>query len=287
MSPERSKIINRGERIVSFPKSPIRKKQWIHAIRREEGKQWLITRDMKVCSLHFRREDIRTSINGRKYVTEGGGPSRFAWSVPSPRKRKAPTERVSLNISVPAKKRLSTSTSEASAETVDLGATVPAETVHIDSECHLEISSMDSGTSEMDHKKQIEELEVQLLQAQQELTSLRLENSELKRKLAKSASQQEEISSRLFSLDRFTSDTDISFLYGSSKLCYFHGHYEFLNPGEDCENIRSRSSPDVPEEFYNSDSSDDEENLPAAKKGRRRKIRPVDEFWRSSRQQEL
>ena len=36
---------------------------------------------------------------------------------------------------------------------VHLGATVAAETVHIDSECHLEISSMDSGTSEMDHKK--------------------------------------------------------------------------------------------------------------------------------------
>ena len=79
-------------------------------------------------------------------------PLRFAWSVPSPRKRKAPTERVSLNTSVPAKKRLSTCKSETSAETVDLGATVAAETVQTDSECHLEISSMDSGTSEMDHK---------------------------------------------------------------------------------------------------------------------------------------
>lgn len=233
---------------------------------------------MKVCSLHFRREDIRTSINGRKYVAEGGVPSRFAWSVPSPRKRKVPTERVSLNTSVPAKKRLSTCTSEASAETVDLGA-VAAETVHIDSECHLEISSMDSGTSEMDHKKRIEEREVQLLQAQQELTSLRLENSELKRKLAESASQQEEISSRLFSLDRFTSDADISFYTGLPNYATFMAIYEFLNPGEDCENIRSRSSPDVPEEFYNSDSSDDEENLLAAKKGSRRKIRPVDEFF--------
>ena len=316
-------ISSTGESVsfFAFPKSPIRRKQWIHAIRREEGKQWLITRDMKVCSLHFRREDIRTSINGRKYVAEGGVPSRFAWSVPSPRKRKAPTERVSLNTSVPAKKRLSTCTSEASAETVDLGATVAAETVYIDSECHLEISSMDNGTSEMDHKKRIEELEVQLLQAQQELTSLHLENSELKRKLvdsgtsemnhkkrieelevqllqaqqeltslhlenselkrklAESASQQEEISSRLFSLDRFTSDTDISFYTGLPNYATFMAIYEFLNPGEDCENIRSRSSPDVPEEFYNSDSSDDEENLPAAKKGRRRKIRPVDEFF--------
>ena len=131
----------------------------------------------------------------------------------------------------------------------------------------------------MDHKKRSEELEVQLLQAQQELTSLRRENSELKRKLAESASQQEEISSRLFSLDRFTSDTDISFYTGLPNYATFMAIYEFLNPGEDCENNRSRSSPDVPEEFYNSDSSDDEENLPTAKKGRRRKIKPVDEFF--------
>ena len=75
-------------------------------------------------------------------------PSRFAWSVPSPRKRKATSERVSLNTSVPAKKRLSTCTSEANAETVDLGATVAAETVQTDSECHLEISSMDSNGSQ-------------------------------------------------------------------------------------------------------------------------------------------
>ena len=82
----------------------------------------------------------------------------------------------------------------------------------------------------------------------------------LKRKLAESASQQEEISSRLFSLDRFTSDTDISFYMGLPNYATFVAIYEFLNPGEDCENIHSRSTPDVPEEFYNSDSSDDEEN---------------------------
>ena len=42
--------------------------------------------------------------------------------------------------------------------------------------------------------------------------------------------------------------------------------FEFLNPSEDCENIRSRISSDVPEEFYNSES-DEEENAPTTKKG--------------------
>lgn len=252
----------------AFPKSPERRKQWIHAIRRDEGKQWQITPDTKVCSLHFRREDLRTSLNGRQYIAERGVPSRFAWSVPSPTKRKAPTVRVS----VPMKKKFFTP--EVSSETNDEGSTAP-ETVHVDSG----IPDSACQTSEMDRIKRIQELEIQLLQAQQELTSLRLENTELKRKLAESASQQEEISSRLFSLDRFKSDADISFYAGLPNYATFTAIYAFLNPGEDCENIRPRSSSDVPEEFYNSDSSDEEEDVQAAKKGRRRKIRPVDEFF--------
>ena len=55
--------------------------------------------------------------------------------------------------------------------------------------------------------------------------------------------------------------------------------FEYLNPGDNCENIRPRGSvTDVPEDFYNSDS-DDEGNVQAAKKGRRRKLKPQDEFF--------
>jgi len=133
-----------GEKVLffAFPKSPERRKQWIHAIRRDEGKQWQITPDTKVCSLHFRREDLRTSLNSRQYIAERGVPSRFAWSVPSPTKRKAPTER----ISVPMKKKLFTP--EVSSETNDEGSTAP-ETVHVDSG----IPDLACQTSEMDQIK--------------------------------------------------------------------------------------------------------------------------------------
>ena len=90
-----------------FPNQPLLRKKWIHAIRQEEGKNWHITGDTKVCSLHFRREDLRKSLVGRTYVVPGCVPSRFAWSVPSPRKRKAPTERLLLPVS--SKKQLFTS----------------------------------------------------------------------------------------------------------------------------------------------------------------------------------
>ena len=59
------------------------------------------------CSLHFTREDLRKSLARRTYVVEGSVPSRFPWSVPSPRKQKAPTER--LPLPVPSKEQLFTS----------------------------------------------------------------------------------------------------------------------------------------------------------------------------------
>lgn len=83
----------------------------------------------------------------------------------------------------------------------------------------------------------------------------RRENTELNEKLAECERQQQEISSRLFCVDRFTTDGDISFYTGLSSYATFMAIFQFLNPGDDCENIRPRSSvTDVPEDFYDSDS---------------------------------
>ena len=64
-----------------------------------------------------------------------------------------------------------------------------------------------------------------------------------------------------FSLDHSKSDAVINFYTGLPNYATFTAIYEFLNPGEECENIRPRSSSDVLEEFYNSDSSDEEEDV--------------------------
>ena len=53
----------------NFPKAPLLRKQWIHAIRRDEGKGFVITERTKVCSLHFKSEDLRKSINGQSLYT--------------------------------------------------------------------------------------------------------------------------------------------------------------------------------------------------------------------------
>ena len=273
-----------GEKVsfFNFPKASLIRKQWIHAIRRDEGKDFVVTERMKVCSLHFRPEDLRKTLNGRIYVRDGGVPSKFDWSGPSPKKRKAPTERKPL----PVKKKLQL------AEEISFDLS-PSASVNNEEEVveeFVEISANEPSTSlELDppdlerkiaeQSQKIAELEEKLKQSEDEINNLRRENTELKEKLAECERQQQEISSRLFCVDRFTTDGDISFYTGLSSYATFMAIFQFLNPGDDCENIRPRSSvTDVPEDFYDSDS-DDEGNFQPTKRGRPRKLKPLDEFF--------
>lgn len=266
----------------NFPKAPLIRKQWIHAIRRDEGKDFVITERTKVCSLHFRPEDLRKTLNERIYVRDGGVPSKFDWSGPSPKKRKAPTERKPL----PVKKKLQL------AEEISFDSS-PSASVNNEEEVveeFVEISANEPSTSlELDppdlerkiaeQSQKIAELEEKLKQSEDEINNLRRENTELNEKLAECERQQQEISSRLFCVDRFTTDGDISFYTGLSSYATFMAIFQFLNPGDDCENIRPRSSvTDVPEDFYDSDS-DDEGNFQPTKRGRPRKLKPLDEFF--------
>ena len=115
---------------------------------------------------------------------------------------------------------------------------------------------------------------------EEEKLKLRQQNTELKKKLDELEKQNEAISARLFSLERFPSDADINFYTGLANYATFLALRNFLNPGENGENIRQGSTlKDVPEDFYDVDSDDDEENITPAKKGRPRKLKPVEEFF--------
>ena len=57
---------------VSFFKFPIEnamKKKWLHAIRREEGKYFKVTKSTRVCSRHFREGDIKKTLSGKNELT--------------------------------------------------------------------------------------------------------------------------------------------------------------------------------------------------------------------------
>ena len=87
-----------------FPSETTRKearKAWIVAIRREEGPNFRVTRDTRVCSAHFLPGDFRTSAytslspseKSRKLLLTGAGPSIFAWRSGKVESRRALPER--------------------------------------------------------------------------------------------------------------------------------------------------------------------------------------------------
>ena len=51
----------------TFPKYPNIRKQWLQKIRRDVGPNVSLTKDTKICSLHFRGEEIKTGISSKKW----------------------------------------------------------------------------------------------------------------------------------------------------------------------------------------------------------------------------
>ena len=143
-------------------------------------------------------------------------PSRFAWSVPSPRKRKAPTERLPLPIPLSSKKHLFTSDTSSEINIASSAVESSSEIFPSTSggnETNEPDISVESNV-EMDQRKKVEDLEARLLRSQKELAILRKKNEELERKITENEQHQEAMSSRLFCLDRFKSDTDVNFYTG-------------------------------------------------------------------------
>ena len=60
-----------------FPREKIVKKKWIQAIRRDEGKDFKISDSTKVCSRHFRNEDLKKTLAGKICLKPGAIPSIF------------------------------------------------------------------------------------------------------------------------------------------------------------------------------------------------------------------
>ena len=62
-------------------------------IRRDVSPNFRITERTKICSLHFKADDFKKSLTGRRTLKDEAIPSIFAWSNPSP-KRKSPRKRL-------------------------------------------------------------------------------------------------------------------------------------------------------------------------------------------------
>ena len=256
-----------------FPVEKGLRKKWIHAIRRDEGKDFQIKPTTKACSRHFRENDIKKTLTGKFQLRAGAVPSLFSWTCTSPRKRKAPTYRECGEASA--------ALFEASeiAEPEEQSNTKILEDKVVASECDnsndvaacAETQTNESQAIEMEPKEFMESMD-----NSQELTSLKEELSKLTSQLENMKRQNELLQSQLFNIERFrNNDSAINFYTGFPNWNTFMAVIKFMDPGDSGENIRYWLSLNihVSADFYEKTGETE------SKKGRSRTLRPIDEYF--------
>ena len=96
------------------------RKQWCHAMRRDEGKYFQIVDSKKVCLRHFKEEDFKKTLSGKICLKPNAVPSVFLWRT-SPRKRKPPPQRNTITTSQTSDKSIRTTFSERADDRVPEG----------------------------------------------------------------------------------------------------------------------------------------------------------------------
>ena len=258
-----------GEKVgfFSIPTDTSLRAQWLHAIRRDTGKHFTITDSTKVCSLHFKNEHLKKSLGiGRLSYVDGAVPSVFEWKRSSPRKRPPPTPRGN-SASIQNKKQNKRKAGSARTS-LDMSAVAgpSSESLSIDATDSLNEFSLESNseaesseTVTTDNQLSYDDLRKKLAKMEQLLEESRTKNAKLEAEVEKVRTHAFKISEKcanlekgIFTVDNFTSDEDITFYTGFPSYDVFMATYNYLNPGQNGENIRFwRSvSNDVDPEYY-------------------------------------
>ena len=267
-----------------FPNNPISKRKWIHAIRRDEGKDFTITEWTRVCSRHFRDYDFHITLNGRRKLNLNAIPSLFEWTRMSPRKRKPRTVHASsasitshcissvLDIETNESEnsncnedgefeRLSEGISSASDSPFSQFRDIETQTA---SNQIIENTTSDINCRNTPINDDKEKLEQQLLNCQRDL-----KNAELKIL---------SLAPNVFNSQRFKDDdSSVRFYTGFPSWRTFICIFNYMNPGCNGENINY---------WYCNDRDQRETSLnnntvetTHIKLGRQRSLKPVDEFF--------
>ena len=264
-----------GEKVsyFKFPTEEGLRKLWIHAIRRDEGKSFQISNTTKVCSRHFKSDDLKKSLNGVISLRKGAVPSVFAWKRSSPRKRPPPTLRIpSTAATVPH------NMNENISEVVETaGSSEILEMSESSSNSHLtpEIEELQSSKN-FDLKSEesleivrLEELLAATIKIKEELES---EVLSLKENIALLEQKCEKLEKHVFSFENIkTDDPLLTFYTGFSNVQTMIALYEYLDPGVNGINIK-----------YWLSSQDDLQKAAAGnsvKQGRPRTLTPSEEFF--------
>ena len=248
-----------------FPTDKTLRKQWIHAIRRDEGKYFQIQSTTKVCSRHFKGDDFKRMLAGKTCLKPGVVPSVFDWRT-SPRKRKPPTFR---HLDLSSGCSLITEREHSENEEVIEVVEEPNEDLEATEELYREIGTQ---TDEDEMFTTMSENEAKIKNLEKEISALQSEIDNL-------LSQIESLRGKLFTTERFRSKQQaITFYTGFPNYEVFMAIFNYLNPGEQGENIRywipGSSKADLPADIY-----DQECEISDNKKGRARLLKPIHEYF--------
>ena len=247
-----------------FPSDKALQKNWLHAIRREKGKNFNLLPTTKVCSRHFKESDFKKTFTGRVHLKPGSVPSMFPWIRTSPRKRKAPTMREFPSAELPRVRE----ENQGSEEEGDGKADASTQTSSDDlADMSTQTTSDISGERDTLHLKDA------LSKANENISILNEKLEELKNQLALMQRKNEHLQSRLFTSERFlSSDSNTAFhtVFPSAKV--FMTFYRFFDEGEDGANIKYWSSSGQSNGQTNQDSE-------RKRAGQPRTLKPIDEIF--------
>lgn len=243
-----------------FPKDSSLRKRWIHAIRRDEGRNFSIKESTKVCSRHFRAYDFRKSLAGKTLLQPNAVPSVFSWTRSSPRKRKPPMKRFTAS-------HASMSIDES---IEDLGEVEEVNLQSCEVACQIKANTLEVGTQTDenfdDGKRKIQCLEQAIKELELKVVSLEKEIDFHQK--------------RVFSFDTIKElDSSAPFYTGFENWETFMAVYRYLNPGTKGENIEYwRASSTTIISDYDEDN-DDSATESLSKMGRARKLTPLNELF--------
>ena len=207
---------------------------WLVKIRRDVSPAFEITERTKICSLHFKLTDFCMSLTGRRYLKDDAVPPICPWSAASP-KRKSPRKRLQ----------------------------------HPSSKMEM-LSCSSEGDSDLLSSDEISDLRARIAKLEQQIDSLKLENTHLLKGV------DEPLKSQFGITKSKDSDSGTNFYNGFPNYQTLLACYNFLNPGENGENIVYVNSANEDLEFSQSGNGN---RFQASKPGRHRKLSTLDEFF--------